>query len=83
MKEDQFKKVVAEACRVYSFNKLIFEKKKLSKGRKLIYNDLNIQKYLTSDLLSVKEAKLLFKIRVNVLDFRANFKTHYIKLNKK
>ena len=59
-----FKKIVIEACRRYIFNKLIELKNRpnKSKGKGLEYNKLEMQTYLWSDKLTLKEAKLLFKI---------------------
>ena len=55
------------------------EKSENSKGRMLNYTKLEIQNYLKSDKISVKEAKLLFKIRTNMLEVRINYKGNYLK----
>ena len=49
-----------------------------SKGKGLKYDKLEMQTYLWSDKLSLKEAKLLFKIRTRMLDVKTNFKNKYI-----
>jgi len=53
------------------------KRKNIKKGNKLKYNKLKIQNYLTSDKFTTQEAKLLFKIRTNMLDFKVNFKNKY------
>ena len=53
------------------------KRKNIKKGNKLHYAKLDIQNYLISDKLTTHEAKLLFKIRTNMLDFRVNFKSKY------
>ena len=55
------------------------EKAKHKKGRKLKYNKLEIQKYLITDKISTKEAKLLFKVRTEMIEVRQNYKNKYIK----
>ena len=52
-----------------------------SKGKGLKYDKLEMQTYLWSDKLSLKEAKLLFKIRTRMLDVKTNFKNKYIRKN--
>ena len=49
----------------------------IKKASKIKCTKLEIQDFLISDKLTVQEAKFLFKIRTNMLDFRANFKTKY------
>ena len=66
----------------YVFKKLIKLKEGHKKGSKIKYKKLEIQKYLLSDKISVKEAKLLFKIRTEMLDVRQNFKNKYIDKSK-
>ena len=45
----------------------------------LNYKKLEIQNYLLSDKITVNEAKLLFKIRTNMLEVRMNYKGNYLK----
>ena len=52
-KEETFKKKVAKACRKYTFQKLMQEKEKLSKGTNLKYNNLTMQSYLTTNKLGL------------------------------
>ena len=82
MKKENFKKAVKEACKRYVFQKLLKLKEGHKKGSKIKYKKLEIQKYLLSDKISVKEAKLLFKIRTEMLDVRQNFKNKYIDKSK-
>ena len=49
------------------------------KGKQVKYRKLEIQRYLISDKITVKEAKLLFKIRTEMIDVRENYKNKYVK----
>ena len=79
MKPDMFKKKVNLACREYSFKKLLKEKGKHSKGSQVKYVEFEIQSYLKSDKITTKQAKLLFKIRSNMLDVRSNYESKYVR----
>ena len=79
MKKNKFKQIVKEACKSYSFKKLLTEKAKHKKGSKLTYNKLKIQKYLITDKISTKEAKLLFKVRTEMIEVKQNYKNKYTK----
>ena len=78
--KDSFKKIVILACKKYSFNNLLLkqtkrqEKSENSKGNKLKYSKLQMQNYLSSSKITMKEAKLLFKIRTNMLEVKKNYK---------
>ena len=79
IKKDKFKKIVKEACKKYSFKKLMNKKDRHEKGRNIKYNELKIQNYLVSEVISTQEAKMLFKIRSEMIDTKENFKHKYIK----
>ena len=87
VKQDAFKKKVLEACRKYTFKQLLFQqqkrrnKSKNSKGNKINYKNFELQKYLRSDKISAKDAKLLFMIRTNMSDVRYNYRHKYTKSN--
>ena len=53
------------------------EKNKDSKGNRLNFNKLEMQSYLKSNKISSKEAKILFKIRTNMLEVKKNYKRKF------
>ena len=55
------------------------QKSEHSKGRRLTYKKFEVQNYLKSEKINVNEAKLLFKIRTNMLEVRNNYKRKYSK----
>ena len=83
--KDMFKKKVIEACKKYTLRNLLLkqekrrEKSKESKGNKLEYNKLELQNYFKSNQINLKEAKILFKIRTNMLEVKKNYKIKYSK----
>ena len=79
IKKDKFKKIVKEACKKYSFKNLMNKKDRHEKGRHIKYNELKIQNYLVSEVISTQEAKMLFKIRSEMIDTKENFKHKYTK----
>ena len=81
MKSAKFKKVVKEACKSYTFKLLMKDKEKHKKGSKIIYNILEMQTYLKTDKITTKEAKLLFKIRTDMIEVKKNYKNKYINKN--
>ena len=78
---ENFKKKVTNACKSYVFKKLIndMRRKDIKKGSNIQYSKLEMQKYLITDKLTTKEIKFLFKLRTNMVDFKANFKNKYDK----
>ena len=69
------KNLVKEACREYTLKKLVNKIKK--KGDNLQYNELELQQYLKTENLNMKQAKLLFKMSSKKLPVKANFKHLY------
>ena len=75
-----FKKKVIQACKTYTLTQLLLKQEKRreksndSKGNKLNYVKLELQSYLKSNKFTSKEAKILFKIRTNMLEVRKNYK---------
>ena len=88
MKETTFKKKVLEACKKATFKQLLLKQQKRrdesdrSKGNKIKYKRFGLQTYLKSDKISATEAKLLFKIRTNMLDVKNNYRQKYSKNDK-
>ena len=79
-KEKAFKKDVTNACKVYSFNKLLKEKEKRSKGENLIYKKFEMQSYLLNKNFKSRDATFLFKIRTEMIEVRKNYE-HQFKNN--
>ena len=52
-----------------------------SKGKNLIYGKLECQQYLLSNELNITEKLLLFKLRTQMTDVRANFSSKYENIN--
>ena len=77
-KENTFKRKVHEAAKKFNLNQLKNNIK--SKGSQLKYHKLETQKYLQGAFIE-KEAKLLFKIRSNMLKVKHNFKNDFNKQN--
>ena len=77
----KFRKLVKEACLKYSFNQLIDKIK--SKGNNLSYYNLKMRNYFSSNIITTKQCKLLFKIRTDMLDVKVNFKNKFISNNLK
>ena len=73
MTKETFKNLVKEACRKKAFNFLMEEKEKVSsKMGKLMYSELAMQNYLSSQELSTPKKKLLFLLRVRMLKIPNN-----------
>ena len=60
-----------------SLNFLLKLKDKHSKMSKLSYDNLNLQTYFKTPIISTKEAKSLFKFRTRMANVKENFKTMY------
>ena len=50
----------------------------LQKGSKLLYEKLKCQSYLLSNELNMTEKSLLFKLRTQTTEVRANFSSKYV-----
>ena len=61
----------------YTLDQLLKLKIKHTKMDNLMYTELKMQNYLKSDNISVQEAQNLFRFRVGVAQFKANFGDRY------
>ena len=77
MKVQNFKVKVKKACKIYTFNKLIAIKNRHEKNKHIEYSKLETSKYLLSNMFSVTQSRILFKLRTRMLDVKANFKNKY------
>ena len=71
-----FKKHVKIKSKEFALEQLLILKAKHSKMENLEYTELKLQNYLSNDLISVQEAKNLFKFRTRVAKFQANMKNN-------
>ena len=69
-----FKKKVKEAYKKYTFNELMEIRSRHSKSKLVEYSKLETSKYLLSNIFTVAQSKLLFKLRSRMLDVKMNFK---------
>ena len=76
MKKQTFKTLVSRKIRELSNQFLYKLKQKHSKSKNLTLSN-SIKAYLTTDKLSIEEKQLLFKLRTNMFDCKANFKYKY------
>ena len=77
MKSEYFKTKVKKACKTYTFNKLLLIKNRHEKNKHIEYDKLETSKYLLSNMFSVQQSRLLFKLRTRILDVKANFKNKF------
>ena len=74
----KFKSFVRKSCERASFNKLIHDKSKLSKGKELEYCMSELQQYLTpGSYLSSDDVCNILKCRIRDLDVKGNFPMKY------
>ena len=66
----------------YTLDHLLNLKAKHSKMDNLMYTELKMQNYLKSENITVQEAQNLFRFRVGVAQFKANFGDRYTNLAK-
>ena len=71
-----FKKHVKIKSKEFALEQLLKLKSKHSKMENLDYSELKLQKYLNNPLITVQEAKNLFKFRTRVANFQANMKNN-------
>ena len=70
-----FSKLVKDATRKKAFLELVKQQKAHSKGKEIVYKDLNLQFYLKSDSpLDIEEKRFLFAARTRGLNVKNNFK---------
>ena len=72
-----FKKKVKKACKNYTFNELMEIRSRHSKSKLVEYSKLETSKYLLSNIFTVAQSKLLFKLRSRMLDVKMNFKNKF------
>ena len=72
-----FTRVLKIKTKEYTLEHLLNLKSKHSKMNNLMYTEVKMQNYLKSDDISVQEAQNLFRFRVGVAQFKANFGERY------
>ena len=77
----KFKKMIKEKARLAAFKYLTEIKKSHSKLDNLHYSKLQMQSCLSSNSIYKSDAKILFKLRTHMADFKSNFKNGNIDLN--
>ena len=82
MSVDAYRSLVNRAIKSLAFKWLMSEKNKprlnsFSKGRELKYNELKIQNYLLPNQLNIKQCKLLFSLRAQMIPVRCNYSHSY------
>ena len=77
MKNTQFKNKVKKACKKYTFDELIQVKNRHEKGKENEYEKLVTNPFFLSNKFTIKQSKLLFKLRSRMLDVKMNFKKKY------
>ena len=73
MSENLFKKFVKESCKRKAFEYLLSEKENLSKLENNCYSNLKIQNYLSSPNLTIRQKKIMFKLRTRMTKVGYNF----------
>ena len=70
-----FNKLVKDATKKKAFSELVKQQKAHSKGKEIVYKDLNLQNYLKKDSpLDNEEKRFLFAARTRGLNVKNNFK---------
>ena len=75
MTRNDWKIFVKNRVKACAFEKLLFQCSSNRKTNQLSYKRLEAQNYLTS--LGSSEARIIFKVRVRMLDLKTNFKRKY------
>ena len=73
MSKYKYKKYVKEKVRSTAFKDLLARKESHSKVEDICYNKFALQKYLSSSKFTMKQKRLLFKLRTRMFDVKANF----------
>ena len=74
----KFKEMVKKRSEMASFERLLKEKEKVSKGKDLHYEELRLQDYLTpGNNLSISDMRKIFQVRKRDISVRANFPNAY------
>ena len=73
-----FKRLVRKSCHEASFQNLLDQKNKLSKGKEIVYKELKTQSYLHPESnLSSEDMCRILKSRIRDLDVKGNFVNSY------
>ena len=75
MKKENFKKYLSKKIEQATFDYLKAKAEKHSKSKKIPYDKLKIQEYITDKRFSTEHKILLFKMRSSMDDVKENFKT--------
>ena len=73
MKKAMFKKLVKIGCQKAAFSYLMTEKCEMSKMENLEYDNLKMQCYIKTDIISIRKQKLLFKWRTRMIKVASNY----------
>ena len=73
MKKEEFKKLVKEKCREISLAYLLEGNQEKSKMKNLKYYELSLQPYLTSNEITTRRKKYLFKFRTRMTNVGFNY----------
>ena len=75
----KYKQIVKHKITTLAYQNLITKHNKMSKTKRLSYNQLTIQDYLKqkSPITNTQQKKLIFNTRTNMLKLRNNFKTQH------
>ena len=71
--KNQMKRIVKKAIAESAFKNLMEEKTRLKKMENIQYEELDMQKYLSSENIINRHKKLAFKIRTRMTDLKNNF----------
>ena len=83
MKKETFMKIVKEKNRIKTFERLKNMKENHSKVKEVMHKEIAMQDYLKSnkEVISKKQAQLIFKLRCKVTGVKMNMKGNYNDLN--
>ena len=73
MKKEQFSALVKLKSKQVAFQSLLKEKETKSKIKNIKYQSLKIQNYLMSNQISLRQKKLIFKLRTRMVATSDNF----------
>ena len=72
--KEKFKAIVRDACKKACFHSLLLEREKLSKGKEICFEKLQMQHYLSSDSsLSITSMRKIFHIQTREIFLKCNF----------
>lgn len=78
MSKVRFKKITKEKVRSAAFKDLLLRKNSYSQVKDNCYNKFTLQHYLSSETFTLKEKHMLFKLRIRMLDVKANCPSLYV-----